>query len=345
MLTIRELNYKDNEQWDCLVRESDETYFHHQLHWKMFIESQYPKLLTPVYLIARNGTEIEGVLPLFRFKHRFFGKRLISIPFSTHGGCCARTKEATEALVKRAIQLAQESNADHLELRGLQQYSMPELVADDTYFTLKLKLEPDFKQLQKKIRATTRRYIRRSEENDFVIKLFSDDLDAFFKLYSIGQRNLGTPSTGYRYLKNLIENFKSEHHFALAYHKQKLVAGILLRDYKQTATYVLGASLLEYRQLYPNYRLFNEVLKHYSAQGFQWFDFGRSIEDSGTYFFKRGWGAEPLQFHYHFFLNARKHIPGTSQASPKRVMFANVWKRLPLPVATTLGPAIRRYFP
>ncbi|MFX0141334.1 MAG: GNAT family N-acetyltransferase [Candidatus Hodarchaeota archaeon] len=345
MIKIEKIGPDDFETWDHFVEMMDEASFHHQIRWRKFIETMYGKWLTPIYLMARNGSEVEGILPLFVFCHWFFGKKLISVPFSSQAGCCARTDLAANSLIKKAIEITKELNLDYLELRNLYNYKMNELVTDKSYFTLKLDLENNFDTLQKKFRSTTRRYVRRSKENDLVFDMFSDNIEDFYKIYSIGQRNLGTPTQGYKWLKTLYSSFKENHSVVQVQYKGKLVAAILLRIYKDTVTYVIGSSLPEYRHLYSNYLLFGELLKYYCEKGYHYFDFGRSIENSGSYYFKRGWGAQPIQFYYQYHLEKTKKITSTSQVNPKRILFAKLWKRFPLSLSEILGPIIRRYYP
>ncbi len=345
MLTIRVIDSSDYESWDRFIKEMDETSFHHQIRWKTFIEKMCGNRLNPIYLAACNNREIEGVLPLFIFKHWFFGKKMISIPFSTNGGCYARSESIEEFLIRKAIDLTSELNLDYLELRQWHENKITELRTDNSYFTLKLKLGKIFDQLQKGFRSTTRRYIRKAHENELELDMFSKDFDAFYKIYSQGQRNLGTPISGYDWLQYLFSSFPEYHQIVQVRHKEKSIAAIMLRIYKNSATYVIGSSLPEYRYLYPNYYLFSEVLKFCMKQGYASFDFGRSIETSGTYFFKIGWGAQPLQSYYKYYLANIKKIPSTSQSSPKRILFSKVWKKLPLPIADSLGPIIRKNYP
>jgi len=54
----------------------------------------------PVYLVAKEGGEIKGVLPLFLTKSMIFGKKLVSVPFAPYGGVCAGNEAITDAFVK-----------------------------------------------------------------------------------------------------------------------------------------------------------------------------------------------------------------------------------------------------
>ena len=75
------------------------------------------------------------------------------------------------------------------------------------------------------------------------------------------------------------------------------------------------------------------------------FDFGRSTPGEGTFKFKEQWGAQPVPLHWEYVLNGSNQIPDTSPDNPKYSLLINAWKRLPVNVATRLGPHIVRAIP
>lgn len=345
MMTIKIIDNNDYEEWDRFIQAMDKNSFHYQIKWKEFIEKMYGKRLNSIYLALYNGKEIEGVLPLFIYRHWYFGKKMISIPFSTNGGCYVRTENIEEMLVQKAIELTKKYNLDYLEMRQWHDNKISELITDNNYFTLILKLENDFNYIQNGFRSTTKRYIRKAKENEFELDIVSNDFESFYQIYSKGQRNLGTPILGYKWLKYLYEYFIEYHKIFHVRYLGEPIASIMLRIYKNSVTYMIGSSLSEYRYLYPNYYLFNEIIKYCLERGYNTFDFGRSVETSGTYFFKQGWGAKPLQMYYKYYLRSIKKIPSTSQSMNKRKIFSKIWKRIPLKIANTIGPIIRKNYP
>jgi CelD/BcsL family acetyltransferase involved in cellulose biosynthesis len=88
--------------------------------------------------------------------------------------------------------------------------------------------------------------------------------------------------------------------------------------------------------------LYWQTLRAACADGFRRFDFGRSTRGSGTYRFKRQWGAveEPL-FWYTIPTSGRPR-PAAS-TPPRSVFLAEAWRCLPLAVTCSLGPRIRKY--
>jgi hypothetical protein len=104
-----------------------------------------------------------------------------------------------------------------------------------------------------------------------------------------------------------------------------------------------ASSLREYFSKCPNNLLYWETIKRASERGCKQFDFGRSSVDSGTYHFKRQWGAKPLQIYWQtltFTVEAQISSPADNS---KFQLALEVWKRLPVAVTTLIGPRVRKY--
>jgi hypothetical protein len=70
------------------------------------------------------------------------------------------------------------------------------------------------------------------------------------------------------------------------------------------------------------------------------FDFGRSTPGSGTFEFKRRWGAEPAQLYWQYMARSG----ATHTLSPDGGGFGlagRMWQKLPVPVTKVIGPRIR----
>ena len=74
------------------------------------------------------------------------------------------------------------------------------------------------------------------------------------------------------------------------------------------------------------------------------FDFGRSSPDSGTFRFKRQWGAEPEPAAWQYYLRKgtiRDMRPDNARFQP----LIAAWRRLPVRLTRLLGPPIVRGVP
>jgi hypothetical protein len=96
----------------------------------------------------------------------------------------------------------------------------------------------------------------------------------------------------------------------------------------------------------PNDYMYFEFLRYASQNGYHTFDFGRSKRETGTFEFKRLWGATEMRpLPYEVLLVRRRDPPNFSPKNPKFGMAIKVWQKLPLAVTTTLGPRLIRLFP
>ncbi len=101
----------------------------------------------------------------------------------------------------------------------------------------------------------------------------------------------------------------------------------------------------QYFPLRPNNLLYWEVIKRACETGYRYFDFGRSTVGSGTYEFKKHWGAAVKPLHWQYVLLDGREMPQLNPSNPRFKFLIEVWKRLPVSIATSLGPRIVRHLP
>ena len=341
-MVVEELNQNEYSQWDEFVEKNDDGTFYHLTGWKELVEKVYR--FKSFYLIAKENNKITGILPLFLTKDIFFGKKLISVPFAVTGGVCGESSQAEDILIEKAIELTRKLNVDYLELRQFREQP-GNWVMNKNYSMLLLKLNPDTDKLWKNLQQNTRRSVRRAKEKGLEVRLESKNLDEFYELYAQGQRDFGTPIMNYKWLKDLFNNFSDHHTIATVYKDGKPIVSKFIRRFKKKVGTIFSHVLKEYRNLYPHHLLTWEIIENYSKQGYTYFDFGRTLLNTGTYKFKISWGAKPKQLNYHYYLHKAKAIPDTSHGSSKRQGLSKLWKKIPVPIANTLGPIIRRNYP
>jgi len=91
--------------------------------------------------------------------------------------------------------------------------------------------------------------------------------------------------------------------------------------------------------------MYLSVMRWGRENGFRVFDFGRSKRGTGAYQFKARWGMDEVPLAYQYHLVRAKELPNVSPANPRYKAFIAAWKRLPLPLALLLGPAIVKRVP
>jgi serine/alanine adding enzyme len=98
-------------------------------------------------------------------------------------------------------------------------------------------------------------------------------------------------------------------------------------------------------RLRGNMLLYGTALSEAIARGYSAFSFGRSSADSGTFTFKKNWGATASPLPYHYLLAPGEAVPTMRPDNPRYAKVIAAWQHLPVPVATALGPRIVRYLP
>ena len=341
-LEITELRKEEEKDWDKYVYKSNTSTFYHQIGWRNVVEKTYKH--KPIYLIAKEESEIKGVLPLFLMKSMIFGKKLVSVPFAPYGGVCADNETVENALIDEAKRITKECGADYLELRQFNR-NKTELAANDAYVTSILELDKNPDVLWNTFRKSMRRYVRKANKNNFQVTINSKNLKEFYNIYSQSMHNLGTPAHSYTFFRNILLEFPEDTNIATIEYKDKVISTIFLLYFKNMVIYGWGASLKEYLELSPNYLLFWEAIKDSCEKGLDFFDFGRSQPNTGVFLFKEGWGAEPKQLYYLYYLNNINKMPDTTQLNPKRQRFAKLWNKLPTSLTNKLGPILRSNIP
>jgi serine/alanine adding enzyme len=153
-------------------------------------------------------------------------------------------------------------------------------------------------------------------------------------------RDLGSPMHRREFFRRIIETFGEDARIILVREGDVPIGTGLILIQGDWAGMPWVGSLRSTFARAPNQLLYWEVFRHAIARGCQVFDFGRSSVGSGTYEAKRQWGAEPVQLYWH-------RLPGEdSDGDVQRWQWATeAWRRLPVPVASLAGAAIRGRLP
>ena len=335
--------------WDVFVRSRPAASVYLLSGWAVLIREVFGH--EAYFIEARDaGGALVGVLPVVLQKSLLFGGFLTSLPFFNYGGALADSTEVVQRLMEQARSLAQRLRCSYLELRDVEQRSGDWSVRTDKA-TLILDLPPDVAALSKQLGAKLRSQVKRADRESPSVRVGGAELLAdFYDVFCRTMRDLGTPVYPRRFLARILERFPQNCRIVIIDRAGQPAAGAFLIIDGARAEIPWAACREDAKPAGFNMRLYWEVLTAVIGSGCRQFDFGRSTIDSGTYRFKRQWGAQPVQLHWHRWersppSSAEPHTP--RPASEGRVMrYATaVWKRLPLGMANTLGPWVSPSLP
>ncbi|WP_341218138.1 FemAB family XrtA/PEP-CTERM system-associated protein [Neptunomonas phycophila] len=337
-LQIKTLDDATTEQWDLFVDQHDSSTFFHRAGWKKVMEKAFGH---PCYFIyAQSDGDIVGILPLVHVKSLLFGNSLISVPLCVYGGVVANNDEAQQALLQYACDLAEQFKVDALELRSIEPTGAG-WPSKSLYYTFRKSIVADHEANMKAIPRKRRAMIRGGIAAGLVGE-HDQGCERFYRAYSESVRNLGTPVFSLKYFKVLREVFGDDCRVLMITHEGKDVASLMSFYFKNQVLPYYAGSFDTAKHLKAHDFMYWELMRISADEGIELFDFGRSKENTGPFLFKKGWGFEPEQLHYEYHLVKADKVPELNPTNPKYKMFIEMWKRLPLPVANTLGPMLSK---
>jgi serine/alanine adding enzyme len=333
-------------RWDAFVASCADASPYHASVFRGLIEDVFGH--TTYYLSATDRAgQITGVLPLVRLQSRLFGDFLVSMPYFNYGGALAREAETSEELMRRAAALAQEIGVSHAEFRDATARAGGWPTRTDKvamYLALPTSEELLWKQVGPKIRAQ----VRRPHKDARAIEVERGGLDLltdFYHVFATNMRDLGTPVYSRTFFHEILRRLPESSRLLVVRVAGRPAAAAFLLQGRERMEIPWASSLRAYNGIGVNMLLYWEALKFSIERRCPAFDFGRSSVDSGTYRFKRQWGAEPRQLYWHYWLRTGAQPPKLNPDNPRYRLAIRLWQKLPLAIANRLGPPIVRNLP
>jgi FemAB-related protein (PEP-CTERM system-associated) len=330
-------------QWDEFIISSKEGTFAHLSGWRSIYEL-YGYQSFPI-AVTDSSNSIRGVLPLFLMKDIFGQKFLISNPFLSYGGICADDESIKESLMLKAREIAVQNDVEYCEIRQLGR-TVGNHPSKKDFVAMFLDLTNGDEFIWRNaLKSKVRNQIRKGLKSGLIVDFGRKYLDDFYRVLSINHRDFGTPLHNKFFFSKVLEEFKDHSGIIVVKYQDIVIAGMLYISCRKVFSDPWASSLRRYNKLCPNNILYWEAIKYACKEGFEYFDFGRSTIDCGTYNFKKQWGAEPVQLHYQYLLNKATKIPVHNVHDNRYQLAIKIWKRLPMAIANVIGPRIVKYLP
>jgi serine/alanine adding enzyme len=333
----------DEPAWDAYVHANPRANGYHQIAWRRIIDETFGH--PTHYLMAESGGRITGVLPAARLKSPLFGDFLVSLPFVNYGGAVADDDGVVRELMGALADLGRTLGVDHVEVRTETDTDYG-LRARSAKVSMRKRLPATADDLWKSFNAKLRNQIKRGQQEAMTVRIGrEDELDAFYEVFSINMRDLGTPVYSRRLFASVLHHLPESSWICTVWVGSTPVAAGFLVGFRDVLEIPWASSLRRYNKLSPNMLLYWSVLKFAAERGFRVFDFGRSSPDSGTYKFKAQWGAEPVPLYWHYWVRDDGPLPELNPQNPKYQLAVRTWQRLPLWLTRLIGPSIVMHLP
>ena len=330
------------EAWNRFVATKGASGYH-AWEWRGVFERAFGH--DTIYLAALRDGQIQGVLPLVLIDSWLFGRGLFSLPFLNYGGVVAVNEAAARALLAEASRLARDRGCRSLELRHTTQ-QFAELPGKQHKVAMLLPLADESARMWNALDRKVRNQIRKAQKSELSAECGGIELlDEFYRVFARNMRDLGTPVYGRRLFAEVLTTFPKQARIHVVRRAGAAIAAGITYRTRSTVEVPWASSLREHNPLCPNHLLYWSIIEHAIGDRCTMLDFGRSTPNEGTFRFKEQWGATPRPYHWEYYLPSGRPLPNTSPTNPKFNLAIAAWKKLPVGLATWLGPSIVRCIP
>jgi serine/alanine adding enzyme len=330
------------DRWQDYLKHHQHTPYH-QPEWLKLIQSQFrhPTLLL---IAVSDKNEILGGMPLILFSSKLFGRFAVSIPYINYGGPISAYKNISQALIHHSKTLLDQFNLSHIEIRSIQAELYPIYTAKKASMILQLP-ETD-EALEKDLGSKLRAQYKKAEEYSPKLNIGKTELlDDFYQVFARNMRDLGTPVYPKSFFCAILNEPTIHSTLIIVRQNNKPVSAAFLIGNRNTLEIPWASTISEANKQNMNMWMYRQILKYAIDNKFDFFDFGRSTIDAGTYKFKKQWGALPRQHYWYYIMPENQTLPEINPNNPKYKIFISLWKLMPVWLSKIVGPFLIRHIP
>jgi len=268
--------------------------------------------------------------------------KAVSLPYCNYGGLLVAHGVDAAPIKVAAINYLTGLGIDMVELRDI----APGMV-DASEVTMILSLPKSAELLWKQIGDKARNQVRKAQKTGLLLRWGRDQSDDLYAIYAKNMGRLGTPVHSPRFIKEILSSLGEQVYVLTVLHGGRAIGAILVIKHGDTWTDPMASCLVEFNKFNPNMLMYWEALRAACDAGAKAFDFGRSHKDSGTYRFKKQWGAGEVALDYHSYVGGilLQSVSTNFYRGQSASKLASLWQWLPTFVQMRLGPVVRRWLP
>ncbi|MDH3972743.1 MAG: FemAB family PEP-CTERM system-associated protein [Deltaproteobacteria bacterium] len=346
-MNIRIASLEDRHEWDAYIGNYEGSSPYHLFGWGLAVKEAYRHEL--YYLMAEEDGHIVGLLPLVYMKPPLLKGELVSLPFCDQAGILAEDEAVRAALTAEAFALAKKMSLKHVELREYASHdedkgSQYRVTCRRDKVQMILALPGSSEGLLAGFKSKLRSQIKKAERNGLTFSwLDISDFEKFYTVFSANMKDLGSPVHSKKWFLALIKALGEAARVGVVYYGDIPVGTGFILCHGKRVSIPWASTRRQYNYLSTNMLLYWNMLKFAADNGYGEFDFGRSTPGEGTYKFKAQWGAEPCRLSWKYIHLEEKERHEGSASKGYREIVEKIWQKMPLSLANTIGPVVRKY--
>ena len=344
ILQVRLAVEADAIRWDGYVRAHPLGTVFHLSGWGRAVRDAFGAI--PRDLVALDGDEVIGVLPLAACRRFYKPRTWISAPWGVYGDPLGDRPEVVRALVDAALEHAMGDEVPRLELRCREDPGLDDFIVSDLYSTYTKALPSDPEEVLAGYKKSERRYVRQAEERyGLRLEEGSQFRGALQQLFLSSKRALGSPGLSRAWWDALEEHLGEEFTIHAALKGEEVVAATLtFHNSDEAAIFYIGTTPGANREYQATKFMIARCCEWAVREGYQRLDLGRSRQGTGAAAFKMHQGFEPSPLHYRYaLLSDKAEVPRFNPSNPKTDLARKIWSKMPLWACDLLTAQLGRY--
>ena len=351
---VRKAGADDFEAQDRFVLAHGEGTVFHRPHWGRAVALQFGHPQED--LLAFDGDQLVGLLPLSLCRGLGGGCALISVPYGVYGGGLEIQAGAVAALQCAALEEAQGRGLARLELRNRETLSDPDVpqegnavspLTSELYCGFRHELPATADQVLNTIPKKARADVRRARNR---LGLVLDEgpwyLPDLVTLFQANKQALGSPALPLSWFERLLDGLQPGVKIHVVRQGSQILSAVMSFIYRdELHAYYSGTLPGADREFKASSFMYCALQEWAIERGIKVFDFGRSRRGSGAADFKRRQGFEARDLPYAYFLVKDKGLPSMNPSNPKTAPLRKLWTQLPAGVAVRMGGLASRFLP
>ncbi len=328
-------------RWDDFLKQHRATY--HYSAWLKLIKKSFGHESTVIAAIDDENNVLGG-LPLTFFSSKIFGRFAVSVPFLNYGGIVSNYFNVAQALMTEANAMCIERKLSHIEIRTMQADLAKNALDKKVSMVLQLPKTDDL--LEKQLGTKLRAQYKKAEAHEPIYRVGKSELlNDFYAVFSRNMRDLGTPVYSKNWFSNILLCSDITSAILVVYMDSEPVSAGFLVGNGAMLEIPWASTIHSANHKNANMWMYRQILSYAIREGYEFFDFGRSTLDAGTYKFKKQWGALPYQHYWYYLLESGKQKPELNPDNPKFKLFILIWKLMPVWLTKIIGPLVIKHIP
>jgi serine/alanine adding enzyme len=341
-MKIEIVDENKREAWESFIDAHPKAIAWQSFKWFDVLKKHYNIDFYPV--VAYEGNEIRGILPLYNLKKSHKKNLLMSVPFAVAGGIVSTDAESEKLLLDKAIELASKYDNSSITFKQYKHKVEGSLTTDENYCNKELQLSTDINKVWNEISEFNREKVGEGKNFKYEIEYNSKKINEFYDFLFKHHQRKGIPCPGKSWISDLVES--GMYLIVLLRFNGKVVAATMVKEFKDTISFPFSCTSDPNSEAFNLiYSLYWETIKKYSLEETKICHSGRLPKSGEADQFRQGWGGTQYNYYYQYYPQTTQKTEYNVKRSGKRKMFEKVWRITPSVVTKFIGPSIVKRFP